>query len=37
MHVSSAQPHLPDHGVYRNGHGLIHEKNLDETLKPVLA
>lgn len=29
--------HLPDHGVYGNGHGLIYEKNSDATLQPVLA
>ncbi|KGD73048.1 lysophospholipase [Tatumella morbirosei] len=29
--------HLPDHGVYGNGHGLIYEKNSDEALTPVLA
>ncbi|MFC0387549.1 alpha/beta hydrolase [Muricoccus vinaceus] len=28
--------HLPDHGVYGNGHGLIYEKNSDEALAPVL-
>ena len=28
--------HLPDHGVYGNGHGLIYEKNSDQTLQPVL-
>ena len=28
--------HLPDHGVYGNGHGLIYEKNSDEALQPVL-
>lgn len=29
--------HLPDHGVFGNGHGLIYEKNSDATLQPVLA
>jgi pimeloyl-ACP methyl ester carboxylesterase len=29
--------HLPDHGVFGNGHGLIYEKNSDEALAPVLA
>jgi pimeloyl-ACP methyl ester carboxylesterase len=29
--------HLPDHGVFGNGHGLIYEKNSDAALKPVLA
>ena len=28
--------HLPDFGVLGNGHGLIYEKNSDETLAPVL-
>lgn len=28
--------HLPDHGVYGNGHGLIYESNSDATLQPVL-
>ncbi|KTR98835.1 alpha/beta hydrolase [Pantoea dispersa] len=28
--------HLPDHGVFGNGHGLIYEKNSDEALAPVL-
>ena len=28
--------HLPDHGVYGNGHGLIYEKNSDEALAVVL-
>ncbi|WLS81068.1 alpha/beta hydrolase (plasmid) [Erwinia pyri] len=28
--------HLPDHGVYGNGHGLIYENNSDEALVPVL-
>ena len=28
--------HLPEHGVYGNGHGLIYEKNSDEALAPVL-
>ncbi len=27
---------LTDHGIVGNGHGLIYEKNSDETLKPVL-
>lgn len=29
--------HLPDHGVFGNGHGLIYEKNSDDALRPVLA
>lgn len=29
--------HLPDHGVFGNGHGLIYEKNSDVALAPVLA
>lgn len=29
--------HLPDHGVFGNGHGLIYEKNSDAALAPVLA
>jgi pimeloyl-ACP methyl ester carboxylesterase len=28
--------HLPDHGVFGNGHGLIYERNSDEALRPVL-
>ena len=28
--------HLPDHGIYGNGHGLIYEKNSDAALQPVL-
>lgn len=28
--------HLPDQGVRGNGHGLIYEKNSDQTLAPVL-
>ena len=28
--------HLPDHGIYGNGHGLIYEKNSDRALAPVL-
>ena len=28
--------HLPDHGVFGNGHGLIYEKNSDLALQPVL-
>jgi hypothetical protein len=28
MRVSSTQLHLPDHGVYQNGHGLIYEKKF---------
>ena len=28
--------HLPDFGIHGNGHGLIYEKNSDETIKPVL-
>lgn len=28
--------HLPDHGVFGNGHGLIYEKNSDAALQPVL-
>lgn len=29
--------HLPDHGVFGNGHGLIYEKNSDQALAPILA
>ena len=28
--------HLPDYGVFGNGHGLIYEKNSDQALQPVL-
>ena len=28
--------HLPDYGIYGNGHGLIYEKNSDQALQPVL-
>lgn len=28
--------HLPDHGIFGNGHGLIYEKNSDQALQPVL-
>ncbi|MBN9757862.1 lysophospholipase [Pseudonocardia sp. Ae707_Ps2] len=28
--------HLPDHGIFGNGHGLIYETNSDEALQPVL-
>ena len=28
--------HLPDYGIYGNGHGLIYEKNSDEALQPLL-
>ena len=28
--------HLPDRGIYGNGHGLIYERNSDETIKSVL-
>ena len=28
--------HLPDLGIHGNGHGLIYEKNSDETIQPVL-
>lgn len=28
--------HLPDHGVFGNGHGLIYEKNSDAALGPIL-
>lgn len=34
--ASATLLHLPDHGVYGNGHGLIYEKNSDEALVPVL-
>lgn len=27
---------LTDHGIHGNGHGLVYEKNSDETLRPVL-
>ena len=29
--------HLPDYGVFGNGHGLIYEKNSDQALQPVLC
>lgn len=29
--------HLPEHGVFGNGHGLIYEKNSDAALAPVLT
>lgn len=28
--------HLPDHGIYGNGHGLIYELNSDEALRPAI-
>ncbi len=28
--------HLPDLGMFGNGHGLIYERNSDETIQPVL-
>ena len=28
--------HLPDHGVYGNGHGLIYERNSGQALQPIL-
>ncbi len=28
--------HLPDYGIFGNGHGLIYEKNSDAALQPVL-
>lgn len=28
--------HLPDHGVFGNGHGLVYEKNSDGALAPIL-
>ncbi len=28
--------HLPDLGIHGNGHGLIYEKNSDQTIQPVL-
>lgn len=28
--------HLPDVGIFGNGHGLIYEKNSDEILRPVI-
>jgi hypothetical protein len=28
--------HLPDHGIYGNGHGLIYELNSDDALQPVI-
>ncbi|CDG39672.1 putative exported protein [Asaia bogorensis] len=34
---SATVMHLPDHGVYGNGHGLIYERNSDAALAPVLA
>ncbi len=38
VHAGAAAEHLhlPDFGVFGNGHGLIYEKNSDETLAPVL-
>ncbi|WP_236788220.1 alpha/beta fold hydrolase [Amycolatopsis sp. GM8] len=32
----AGQLHLPDHGVEGNGHGLIFERNSDETVTPVI-
>ena len=29
--------HLPDYGIFGNGHGLIYEKNSDTALQPVLG
>jgi len=29
--------HLPDHGIFGNGHGLIYEKNSDQALQLVLS
>lgn len=34
--AAASQIHLPDYGIYGNGHGLIYERNSDEALKPVL-
>ncbi len=34
--ASAALLHLPDHGIFGNGHGLIYEKNSDAALQPVL-
>ena len=28
--------HLPDYGIFGNGHGLIYEKNSDAALQPIL-
>ena len=38
VHAGAAAEHLhlPDVGVFGNGHGLIYEKNSDETLAPIL-
>ena len=34
---AAAEPlHLPDHGIFGNGHGLIYEKNSDQILDLVL-
>ncbi|CAM4316991.1 conserved hypothetical protein [Pedobacter westerhofensis] len=35
--AAASQIHLPDHGVFGNGHGLIYESNSDEALQPVLS
>jgi len=29
-------PHLPDHGIYGNDHGVIHELNSDDVLQSVI-
>lgn len=34
--ASAEHLHLPDFGVFGNGHGLVYEKNSDEALQPVL-
>jgi len=34
--AAAEQLHLPDYGIFGNGHGLIYEKNSDEAIKPVL-
>ncbi len=34
--ASAALLHLPDYGIFGNGHGLIYEKNSDQALQPVL-
>lgn len=38
VHAGAAAEHLhlPDFGVLGNGHGLIYEKNSDQTLAPIL-
>ena len=34
--ADAEQLHLPDYGIFGNGHGLIYEKNSDQALEPIL-